>query len=485
MCGAHLFGVAACTEPPARGPAQLVMPTPAETPARLDPVAEIVVNDSEDSRLVGTAAPELLGAVDAYREGNSQAALARFLEVMRDTLRPPVPRQLAQLFAAKALLKLELPHAAWMLLDEIASDPHHALRLRALPWLGVLASRVDADAVLSSMKGYTAADRDKLSDQSPALRERITYLLGRRAFLSGKDASALLGAVTADGMDYPKALFMLGVGDVRAKRLSSALQRFAAIDEAVVRPGLEDPQRIRALATMARARVLYELGGKEPSKLQEALALYETAVDMPGVEDDARIEKVWALVKLLQEEEALTELRSVRPTLRSRHAEADELEVLILLERCALPEAEASLDRAQTHHKEIVALIEGLLADSVASHIPAAVRLGAAEELPASGRERVIAIAARRTRLARALRRFDAMKKEKDVAAALPLDFRESKAGKKVLELVAAATARTDARVTAGLTSELTELSQMTEGYLTTFGELRVELEQRKASGCR
>lgn len=463
------------------------MPGGRGAPARLTPAATIEVDDSEDARLVGTGAPELLGAVEAYRAKHSQAALSRFFEVLRDPLRPPLPKQLAEIYAAKTLLDLELPHASWMLLDGIATQKHHALRLNALPWLGMLASEIDTDAVLESMQSYEPSERDALTQQKKPLLERLAYLFGRRAFLAGDGdgAATLLEQVSSDAVDYPKALFMLGVLDVRAKRTDAALETFDAVTQALVRPGLDEPERIRGMATMARARVLYQLGEETPNKLDEALAIYRQAKDLEDVGEDARVEEVWTLFKLGRLDEASKALEAAKPMLTTRHAESDELEVMLHLERCSLADAETALKRARERHEEILAQIDEVLKGEVATHVPLAIALGARGRQPRTPLERVIAVAAGRTRLARILRRFAAIREEAKRADALPLDFRESAAGKKVRSLVDAAIARTQAQVGEHLTAELGELKEITSGYLKGMGKLEGELERRKKEGCQ
>lgn len=463
------------------------MPARGGAPARLTPVAEIEVDDSEDARLVGTGAPELLGAVETYRAGHAQAALSRFFEVMRDPLRSPLPKQLAEIYAAKTLLNLELPHASWMLLDGIATQKYHALRLNALPWLGMLASEIDTDAVLESMQSYEASDRAKLTHQKKPLLERLAYLFGRRAFLSGDGdgAASMLGEVSSEGVDYPKALFMIGVLDVRAKRPDAALETFDAVTQSLIRPGLDEPERIRGMVTMARARVLYQLGEEQPAKLQEALSIYQQAKSLEDVGEDARVEGVWTLLKLGRADEALKELESAKPTLTTRHAETDELEVMLHLERCALGDAENALNEARARQQEILAQIDEALKGDVTTHVPLAIALGVRGRKPSTPLDRVVAIAVSRTRLARILRRFAAIRDEAKRANALPLDFRESAAGKKVRSLVDAAIARTQAQVGEHLAVELSELKEITSGYLKSMDKLEGEIERLKKAGCK
>ncbi len=461
------------------------MPAPSKKPPRLTPLESIEVDDSEDARMVGSAAPELLGAVEAYRAGNHQAALARFFEVTRDSLRSAVPKQLAQLYAAKALIGLELPHASWMLLDAIARDPHHALRLRALPWLGLLASHIDTDAVLESLVAYKPSERAALTRQKTALRERLAYLFGRKAFLNGDgSAAALLEEVGPNAPDYAKALFMLGVVHVRAKRPEAALQTFDGVMKALARPGVEEPDRLRAIATMARARVLFEQGQEQPAKLQQALDLYATARRFKSVGPDAQVEMAWAWLHLERADKALEVLNAARPLLRSRHAEVDGLEVMVHLKRCALDEAERTLQAARTRHAKIQAQIEVMLAGDVASAVPTTVALSAGRRDARTLTEQILTTAAQRTRLARILRRFAAIRQEQKRANELPLDFKQSAAGRQVTQLVSDAFDRTDKAVAEHLVAELTELGEITAGYLKSYDKLATELTALRQSGC-
>ncbi len=478
-----LAAAGACTEPKTANP--LVMPAREAAPSQLAPVAKVEVDDSEDARLVGQGAPELLGAVEAYRAGHAQAALARFFEVMRDPLRPSTPKHLAEIYAAKALLELELPHASWMLFDRIAKRSH-PLRLNALPWLGLLAGRIDTDAVLESLVHYTPSERDALTTQSKPLLERLAYLFGRQAFLKGDDAGAgaLLGEVTAASSDYPRALFMLGVIDVRAKRADAALDTFDAVTGAVARAGIEEPERIRAMATMAQARVMYELAADDPNKLELALSAYRKARGLEDVAEDAKVESLWVLLKLGRVDEALTELSAIRPTLTARHAEVDQLEVLLHVEKCALDPAETLLSAATVRHKDVAARIAKVLAADGDAGVDRAVALGIGGAKPASPDDEVVVIATRRARLARILRRFGAIREEVQRAAALPLDFRESLAGKQVQALVDAAVLRTRQEVGTHLSAELAELEEITATHLASFDKLEAEIALRRKEGC-
>lgn len=463
----------------------LVMPVRGTPPPRLSPVTEVEVDDAEDGRLVGTGAPDLLGAVETYRAGNHQAALARFFEVMRDPLRPSMPKHLAELYAAKSLLGLELPHTAWMILDGIAHASHHMMRIRALPWLGLLASHIDTDAVLESLATYDPADRKKLTRQKPPLMQRLAYLFGRHAFLQGEErASALLGEVGEDSADYPKALFMLGVTRLKAKEPDAALEMFDAVLASLIRPGLEEPERIRAMTSMARARVLYEQGDESPDKLVEALEIYKRAQAFDDVRGDARVETVWTLLRLERLDEAHAELAAAKPELSTRHAEVDGLEVMVQLQRCELDEAATLLAAAKERHRSIQARIDELLKEGVADRVGEAVLFGARGRKPKTPDQEVIAIAARRTRLARMLRRFTAIREEQKKANALPLDFKQSAAGKKVSELVDAAIARTETAVAEHLAAELKELAEITAGHLAEYEKMEKELAARRSSGC-
>ena len=477
--------VVACNGSQNHGKHPLVMPKRGAPPAKFRPVAEIAVNDSEDERLVAGGAPELLGAVETYRAGNHQAALARFFEVMRDPLRPALPKNLATLYAAKTLIALGLPHTGWMLLDKIATTPHHPLRVRALPWLGLIASDVDTDAVLESLEGYQLAEREQLTKQKEPLRHRLAYLFGRRAFLKGDAQTVtLLEEVGSDAVDYPKAQFMLGVVKLREQATKDAVATFQRVEEHAARPGVDDGARIRAMAMMARARVLYELGGEDPPKLDEALAVYRTAQSLEAVSGEAHLEAAWALVRLERAEEAKVALTAARSKLRTRHAETDALGVMIQLKMCALDAGQKSLDDAKARHKEILAEIDRIAKTDLSAQIEPALRFGIGNAQPANASQQAIAIAARRTRLNRILRRFKAIRDEKKKADALPLDFKESLAGRMVRDLVEAAVSRTEKAVALHLAAELAELKDITVTHLVDFDKMNVDLATLRASGC-
>jgi hypothetical protein len=199
---------------------------------------------------------------------------------------------------------------------------------------------------------------------------------------------------------------------------------------------------------------------------------------------DARVETVWTLLRLGRLDEGLAELEAARPTGHARHAEIDVLEVMLLLERCDLPAAQAALEAASARHDGVLRDIDALLAGDLAARVPDAVAMGIKGREPKTKADEAVAIAARRSRLGRMLRRFAAIRDEQRRANALPLDFRESAAGKMVKQLVDAAVSRTEKAVGEHLRLELEELREVTGHQLGELEKLRAALDERKKSGC-
>jgi hypothetical protein len=471
-----IVSTVACVEPPRSSRPRVVVPRGRPAPALVsdEPLA---VDESEDERMVGNGAAELTGPVEALRAGHAQAALARFVEVERDELRSPFVRELAELYIAKALLRLELPCASWMAFDALAARPGNALHLRVLPWVALLADAIDTDAAGETLGRFEAGDLAAMGKQPKPIVERLSYLFGRRAMLAGKpdEALDLLGAVSATSPDHARALYLTGVLHVGAGRRDEGLAAFVAAEEAGwAMPGGDAAEELRKSAQLARARLLYELGAEDKARLEEAHGVYLKAIQSPGNPDDARLELASTLYQLERFDEAADALAAARPGIDERDPEAAVMGAAIDVQRCRLDEAEARLSRVRAHYQ--------------------AARAGAAELakggadprlLPArgkDGRSVALALASHGGAIERGLLRRKAITAEKKRAAKLPLDFAASATGVETLALIARAEAHNEELLGKQLGKALAALEAGLAGQLERMEQLEVDVASARAS---
>lgn len=471
-----------CVEPPRTGTRRFVVPKGRAAP-EMTFAEPLAVDEGEDERLAGNGAPELTGPIEALRAGHAQAALARFVEVERDTLRPPFARQVAQLYIAKALFRLELVHAASQAFDELAAQPAHPLRLRVLPWVALLADATDTDAASETLRHFARAELAALGEQPRPLVERLAYLFGRQAMLAGEGDAALelLGSVSQGSPDRARALYLSGVVHVQAGRRDRALEVFAAAEEAGwSMPGGDAAEELRTSAQLARARVLYEMGAEDKARLDEALALYLALAQGAGNPDDARLELASTLYQLERYDEAHDALAGARAGIDERDPEAAVMGVAIELMRCRLDDAEARLARARKRYQAARDGAQALASAGVDAEVLRALPAPAARS--GEGRATALALASQGGPVGRALARRGAIRAERKKARALPLDFADSATGKAALALVDRAEAHNTEVLRRHLDQALSQLVRSLDAQLERMRKLELELASARAS---
>ena len=211
-------------------------------------------------------------AIDAYKDKNFDEAAVRFFEVLRfDTSEGNIVE--AEYGIAQSMLKLGLALPAVRYYENIiAVGPTHPYYLKAFEGLVDAADMLHDDLIVPAIldKKY-GEDLGKLQ---PDMLQRIHYMLGERLYKMQKRGESLdfLGTVKKGNRDYPKSQYLQGMiflgRSAGAKAdYERAIESFENVRKAIAKDSADESRRnLRELATLALARIYYEMGAQLPAE---------------------------------------------------------------------------------------------------------------------------------------------------------------------------------------------------------------------------
>ncbi|MFH1810989.1 MAG: hypothetical protein ABIJ09_19770 [Pseudomonadota bacterium] len=254
-------------------------------------------------------------AIDAYKSGQYDEAAVRFFEVLRfDQSEGNIVE--AEYGIAQSLLKLDLTLPAIRYYENIiAAGATHPYYLKAFEGLLEAAERLQDDLVVPAIldKKYSSA----LAKLQPEVIQRIHYYLGERLYKQQKRGEALdfLRTVKKENPTYSKAQYLIGMtflGKAAGERAEydKAIEAFEGVRTAIAADSADLERRnLRELATLALARVYYEMGAQMPAEdakeetkpnlekqslLRKSIDLYQEIPRFSPNWGDALYERAWA-----------------------------------------------------------------------------------------------------------------------------------------------------------------------------------------------
>lgn len=308
-----------------------VTATPSSTAEGAEPTAD---ESGDESLLAPESLEHLQPALRAYRGGDYQRS-AVLLQGVLDSGPTESTRLGALYFLAKAFFHLGYRWAALNVLLELAQEPGHPFRGRALIWLSHLARVLPDDRpVIAGLDVFEPTEVDDGAMHAPAdVIRHLRYLMGRSAYRQGsfEDALAIFGQIPADSRWYLEARFVAALTHVRMRHVRPTLVALHDILRATggLRP--EGPERTRRLVELTWlnvGRLHYSAAGYHEGALERSLAAYGQLPPDSTHVPRALFEQAWVLLRLERYGDAEATLAALPDDL-SRHPEAAYLRLVI------------------------------------------------------------------------------------------------------------------------------------------------------------
>lgn len=286
------------------------------------------------------------------RERWSDAALALFRVVNKETGDDPGNQQLAEYYLAISLYRLKFYQASFARFSSIAENPNHLKFKETLLWLAKLATQLPEPADIIERVGKYTDDQVARFDnaQQRDLFWQLNYMLGRYKYRNRQyeDAIRLFGKVDRKSEYFVKAQFFMGISYVQLRKSVPAVNSFTRIEQALEEgvEGVEDEARMRDLAYLSMARTYYSASIKldaetnapsvDEKKLSAAVKYWNTLETSSEYWLDALFEEAWAYFMAGDYPHALGNIHTIEAPYfpNSFYPEAQILKAVIYFSNC-------------------------------------------------------------------------------------------------------------------------------------------------------
>ena len=270
-------------------------------------VSLLAVLVSLSTASVGSAAT-IDEALKLFKSRDYGDAAFALYDVMQ-TDSSPDNRDQAEIYLAETLYKMELYVPALFYYTDIfkvgRANRYYLTAVEGL--LKVQQAMHDPIWVPSLINEYL--DPEGFEQLEPAKIAQVNYMVGELSYRSGKmdDARVFLEAVLPESMHYPKARYIQGLIEYRAKNSEQALVHFgAAVDAIPDDTSADELRRVRGLAQVALGRALYG-----ETRYAEASAAYEKVPRFSTYWFTSMYENAWSYYKQGDYGRSLGELHTV------------------------------------------------------------------------------------------------------------------------------------------------------------------------------